>query len=218
MKSLQQYIYESIDNDVNEGKIIDVIKNWFKSLFEPSDKKFNRFDEEHDLKGSNLSNYIDYLKENFEINKIKVNKIEDKKYLKDIVYPNGVEPNYEQQLGFYDFIDNVNNEKDKTQYLGLFFEDSECTDVPALINYKKEEEAINIIKIQIIKEFIDFISLNQLIDLIKTEKEFIEDSKTLFIKKDTNKELYNKLINDCNFKEEYDKSNNENIAKLSLEE
>lgn len=218
MKSLQQYIYESIDNDVNEGKIIDAIKNWFKSLFEPSDKQFNRFNEDHALKGSNLSNYIDYLKENFEISKIKVNKIEDKKYLKDIVYPNGVEPNYEQQLGFYDFIDNANNEKDKTQYIGLFFEDSECTDVPALINYKKEGEAINIIKIQIIKEFIDFISLNQLINLIKTEKEFIEDSKTLFIKKDTNKELYNKLVNDCNFKEEYDKSNNENIAKLSLEE
>lgn len=218
MKSLQQYIYESIDNDVNEGKIIDAIKNWFKSLFEPSDKQFNRFNEDNALKGSNLSNYIDYLKENFEISKIKINKIEDKKYLKDIVYPNGVEPNYEQQLGFYDFIDNANNEKDKTQYIGLFFEDSECTDVPALINYKKEGEAINIIKIQIIKEFIDFISLNQLIDLIKTEKEFIEDSKTLFIKKDTNKELYNKLVNDCNFKEEYDKSNNENIAKLSLEE
>jgi len=216
MKSLQQYIYEHVDN-VNEGEIWDAIKNWFKNFFDSSDKKFNRYDSEEGLTGSNLSNYIDWLQDNFEISDTQLRKIIDHKELKKIVYPNGIEPNYEEKLGFYEFIDNVSDKEDETEYWGLFYSNDECNDTIAIVNILRNGNVIEILNIQIIKEFIDLVPLQKLIDILKSNKEFMSTSSIFQIKKEKNKELYNKLINDCNFKEEYDKNNNENVAKLNIE-
>ena len=43
MKTLQDYILESIENDINEGKIWDAVKKWWNNLFEPSTKKYDKY-------------------------------------------------------------------------------------------------------------------------------------------------------------------------------
>lgn len=215
MKSLQSYILEHIDNDVNEGKILDAIKEWFKKLFEPSDRKFDRYNSDNGLNGTNLSNYETYLKDNFDIKNIEIKKL-DLETLKKIVYPNGEEPNTEEQIGFYEFIDNIDEKENNSDYFGLIYKDSEVKDTAVLLNSVNNGGKIEILKLQVIKEFINLLKLNDVIKLLKQNKEFIGTYKIMYIKQNTNKELYNQLINDCGFIEEYDKTKNENIAKLEI--
>ena len=62
MITLQEYLIEHLD----EGKIWDSIKGWFKSLFEPSEKEFDRYGkEENRIEGEKLVKFKKYLEENF---------------------------------------------------------------------------------------------------------------------------------------------------------
>lgn len=215
MKSLQTYILENIDQDINEGELWDSIKEWFKKLFEPTDKKFDRYNPDSDINGIILDEYIQYLDEHFDKKYLKLKKL-TKEDLKKIVYPNGKEPNEEDQIGFYKFIDDVNKKDDKSLYFGFIYDEKNIKDTSCLINIIYKDNKIEILNIQILKEFNKYLPLKKIISLLIKNETFIKNCSAIFIKETTDKEVYKQLINDSEFEKEFDKKNNTNIATKNL--
>lgn len=216
MQSLQEYLIENID----EGKIWDSIKDWFKSLFDSkSNKQYSRYvdvDDENYISGSNLNNYKSYLKDNFDKNDIKLKDLTDVE-LKKVVFPGGVEPSKEYDFGFYDFIDYKNDEYYKeSNYIGLLYNNDDVSDTSALVQIKYNDEELEIIKLQIINEFENILSISDIINMIIKNKEIINNCKFITVNETINKNLYNKVINDCKFKKEYDDKSKSNIGKLEV--
>ena len=216
MQSLQGYL----EQNINEGELWDSIKQWFKDLFDPeSDKQYSRYvdsEDENHLSGSNLSNYKDYLENNFNKENIQIKVLNDKE-LKKVVYPAGVEPNKEDGIGFYEFIDYAEDKNHKgSTYIGFLYNTKEVSDTPALIQVKYDTETFEIIKLQIIEEFENELSISDIINIISKKQEIIKNCTSIIVNETTNKELFNQVINDCNFKKIYSKESDSNIAKLSL--
>ena len=210
MQSLQEYLLENLD----EGKIWDSIKNWFKNLFEPSDKEFDRYGKETNrIEGGNLVKFKKYLEENFTEDNIKIQLFENQKNLNKVIYPNGIEPNEDEEFGFYEFTGELDKESD---YFGLVYEDRNVKDTACLVNSKSNGEDIEIIKLQVIQEFIKYLPVKNVIKLLKESNEFVNGAKRLVVKEKKNKDLYNQVINDCKFEKLYE--NEENIAALKLNE
>lgn len=210
MITLQEYLLENLD----EGKIWDSIKDWFKNLFEPSEKEFDRYSEdENGIEGENLVKFKKYLEDNFSEENIKIQKFENHKDLKKVIYPSGTEPNKDEEFGFYEFTGELDKESD---YFGLIYEDSSVKDTSSLVNSKTSGEDVEIIKLQVIQEFIKFLPVKNVIKLLKESNEFINGTKRLVVKEKKNKDLYNQVINDSKFEKLYE--NGENIAVLKLNE
>lgn len=210
MITLQEYLLENLD----EGKIWDSIKDWFKSLFEPSDKEFDRYSkDENSIEGENLIKYKKYLEDNFSEENIKIQKFTNLKDLKKAIYPNGIEPNREENFGFYEFTDELDKESD---YFGLVYENSNVKDTTCLVNSKNNGDDIEIIKLQVIQEFLKYLPIKDVIKLLKESNEFTSGAKRLVVKEKKNKDLYNQVINDSKFEKLYE--NEENIAALKLNE
>lgn len=210
MITLQEYLIEHLD----EGKIWDSIKGWFKSLFEPSDKEFDRYGkEENRIEGEKLVKFKKYLEENFSEEYIKVQLFDDFKNLNKVIYPNGIEPNEEEKFGFYEFTGELDKE---TQYFGLVYDEKNVKDTTCLVNSKPNKDDIEIIKLQVIQEFTKYLPIKDVIKLLKKSNEFIGQSKRFIVKEKVNKNLYNQVINDCKFEKLYE--NDENIAALKLNE
>lgn len=210
MITLQEYLIENLD----EGKIWDSIKGWFKSLFEPSDKEFDRYGKDTNrIEGGNLVKFKKYLEENFSEEYIKVQLFDDFKNLNKVIYPNGIEPNEEENFGFYEFTGELDKE---TQYFGLVYDEKNVKDTACLVNSKPNKDDIEIIKLQVIQEFTKYLPIKNVINLLKKSNEFIGQSKRFIVKEKVNKNLYNQVINDCKFEKLYE--NDENIAALKLNE
>lgn len=211
MQSLQEYLIENID----EGKIWDSIKNWFKSLFDSDDKEYSRYSKgQNELSGANLTNYKNYLKDNFNKSQIKIHKLTDSE-LKEVVFPAGVMPSKEYNFGFYDFSDYKKDKNYKdSDYIGYMYNTKNVSDTAVLIQIKYDKVDIEIIKLQIVEEFENLLKLNDIIKMLIENKEIIGDYKNIIIKEKTNKNLFNQVINDCDFTKEFEEG--ENIAKLSL--
>ena len=210
MQSLQEYLLENLD----ECKIWDSIKEWFKSLFEPSDKEFDRYGKETNrIEGGNLVKFKKYLEENFTEDNIKIQPFENQKNLNKVIYPNGIEPNEDEEFGFYEFTGELDK---KSDYFGLVYEDSNVKDTACLVNSKSNNKDIEIIKLQVIQEFIKYLPVKNVIKLLKESNEFVNEAKRLVVKEKKNKDLYNQVINDCKFEKLYE--NEENIAALKLNE
>lgn len=209
MITLQEYLIENLD----EGKIWDSIKGWFKSLFEPSDKEFDRYGkDENQIEGVNLVKFKKYLEDNFTEEAINIKQF-DLKSLENVIRPNGSEPNKDENFGFYEFADKID---EKSEYFGLVYNDKNVKDTSCLVNSKVSGDDIEIIKLQVIQEFAKYLPIKNVIKLLKTSKDFIGSAKRLVVKEKVNKELYNQVINDCNFEKSYE--NDENIAALKLNE
>lgn len=211
MITLQQYMNENLD----EGKIWDSIKDWFKKLFEPSNKEFDRYgNEENLIEGSNLVRFKKYLEDNYDENSIRIEKIPFNK-LDNIIRPNGTEPNEEENFGFYKFAGKLN---EKDIYFGLIYEDSKVKDTASLIKIKQDEDEniIELLELQVIQEFTKYLPIRVVTKLLENSNEFIGANKVIIVKEKTNKELYNQVINDCGFEKVYE--NDENIAKLEIKE
>jgi len=211
MITLQEYLIEHLD----EGKIWDSIKNWFKNLFEPSDKEFDRYGKDTNrIEGGNLVKFKKYLEDHFTEESINIKQF-DQKSLNKIIRPNGIEPNEEEKFGFYEFSGKL-DEKDESNYFGLIYEDKNVKDTSCLVNSKNNGNDIEIIKLQVIQEFTKYLHIKNVIKLLKSSKEFINNSNRLVVKEKVNKNLYNQVINDCDFEKLYE--NDENIAALKLNE
>lgn len=211
MKSLQEYLIEELEyNDVNEGKIWDAIKEWFANLFSPSTKKYDRFrydPDEYDkiFRGDNIEKYKKYLTSNFKLDKCKLMFVEQKN-VKKIIAPNDMIPNEDDKLGFYKFIEDcLTKELNKNDmFFALCYEDAEVKDVLALIKGRKDKFDLNLLKVQIITEYEKLIKLQNVIEFLLNSKDILKDKdfvKVKCLEKD-NKELYNKLLNDCDFTKE----------------
>lgn len=210
MITLQEYLLENLD----EGKIWDSIVGWFKNLFEPSDKEFDRYGKEANrIEGENLVKFKKYLEENFTEENIEIQQFENLKNLNKVIYPNGIEPNEDEEFGFYEFTGELD---EKSDYFGLIYKDKNVKDTACLVNSKSNGEDIEIIKLQVIQEFVKYLSIKNVIKLLKGSNEFVNEAKRLVVKEKKNKDLYNQVINDCKFEKLYEKD--ENIAALKLNE
>ena len=202
MKSLQDYILEELEynNEINEGKIWNAIKKWWNNLFYSSgDKTYDRYSKDFD---SDLCNeYVTELKNKFSLNNVRIKKIVNNQALREIVNPNGVKPDIKKNTGFTDFIDETIS-KDYVIY-GISYITDDISDTAALIkvkncdsSFKEFSNYLEILKIQIINEFTNVLSVNDILN--KFAKSIINDG---FIYKynDKNKELYNVLLDECNF-------------------
>ena len=202
MKRLQDYILEELEynNEINEGKVWNAIKKWWNKLFYSSgDKTYDRYSKDFD---SDLCNeYVTELKNKFSLNNVRIKKIVNNQALHEIVNPNGTKPDIKKNTGFTDFIDETIS-KDYVIY-GISYITDDISDTAALIkvkncdsSFKEFSNYLEILKIQIINEFTNVLSVNDILN--KFAKSIINDG---FIYKynDKNKELYNVLLDECNF-------------------
>ena len=215
MRKLEDYIYESyvqsyLIDMVEEGEIWDNIKynikqkinNWINKLFNSDDE--NEFKEKFELvhkKYTEMSSeeFKTYVEKFFNIKKCVVN-IANKKEIERI-FNYVIEPNYEDKIGFYEFdLNKIDFEKEKI--ISIYTIDNNEKSplyIPCCliqVNSKEyENNILNIYKLQILQEFSEILDINNVIELItknlKLEKIYVEEKK--------NKDLYNKLINDCDF-------------------
>lgn len=220
MKTLQDYILESIENDkLNEGKIWDALKKWWNNLFEPSTKKYDKYAGKMDNIAQH--DYEQKINDSFDIKNISMRQI-DPASLDKIVKPNGEEPNKLDNTGFWKFVDEqIKTNNPDIKIYGFIYEDSDIKDTCALIkvNTTKDniiDDYIEIKNLQIINYYNKVFPLTKLIDNIKHNMvKFFDKSSGLFIKKTTDKDLYEKLVNDCDFVKETI-NGNINIAKLDI--
>ena len=209
MQSLQEYLIENID----EGKIWDSIKGWFKSLFDSEDKEYSRYTKDC-LKGNKLNKYHKYLDETFSKDKVTIKKLNDSE-LKEIVYPCGVMPNKEFNFGFYEFIDYKTNKYYKeSDYIAYIYNTENVSDSLVLIQVKfNTDNTLELINLQIADDFSNLISFEEVINMLVKSKA-IENYKIIIVKEKVNKDLYNHTINDCNFNKE--QKDGENISTLNI--
>ena len=209
MQSLQEYLIENID----EGKIWDSIKGWFKSLFDSEDKEFSRYTK-NSLKGAKLNKYREYLEENFSKEKVIIKKLTDSE-LKEIVYPCGIMPDKEFNFGFYNFVDYKQNKYYKdSDYIGYMYNTKNVSDTLVLIQIKfNTDNTVELINLQINDDFSKVITFKDVINMLIKDK-VIENYKIIVVKEQVNKDLYNQTINDCNFNKE--QKNGENISILTI--
>ena len=202
MKSLQDYILEELEynNEINEGKVWNAIKKWWNKLFYSSDdKKYDRYSSDFN---SDLRNeYVTELKNKFSLNNIRIKKIVNNQALREIVNPNGVKPDIKKNTGFTDFIDETIS-KDYDIY-GISYITDDISDTAALIkvkncdsSFKEFSNYLEIVKIQIINEFTNVLSVN---DILNKFAKSIVNEGFIYKYNDKNKELYNVLLDECNF-------------------
>lgn len=196
MKTLQQYMsaeIKGINVYITEGFWSNIVK-WLDKFFSSSDKKFDRYKQE----GFDLTEYSSYLNEHFRKRRLKLKPVEEE-VLSNIVCPNDIKPDEKSDSGFWDF--EYEPMDPQGNYYSLIYEDSDCKDVVALIKINEEIKLYNncaeLIKIQILKEFQEFISIKDVIDFIKNQLGVSHNG--LFVKKNENKDLYEYTINDCGF-------------------
>lgn len=203
MQSLQDYILENYD--INEGKVWDAVKKWFKELFTPSTKKYDRYAKDFDA--STRSAYMEYLKQTFSRNNITIKKILSDSDLAKIVKPNNIQPSQIDNKGYWKF-DGFKLRKIQQERLFTFvYEDKSVKDVIALLystsfnDVSGLEKYFEIKKLQILPELENIYSLRDCMqDYIKFLKNTMtQQSKGIYISKSTDPNLFNKLINDCEF-------------------
>lgn len=220
MKTLQEYILESIDtDDVNEVKVWDAIKNWFSDLFTVSNKRYDRYSTLNDP--LLINDYKEHLKNYFNPDKITVHIVTGSE-LKKIINTDIKNEFSSETTGFNEFI-NEPEPKNKSQFYILHYKDSNINDIVCIIKVKENNvlvsKYIEIEKLQISDLYSDLLKLNKIINIFKiylnkntADKKIMYDG--FYICKDVNEDLYNMVINDCDFEKEYIEG--ENIAKLAF--
>lgn len=214
MKNLEDYIYESyvqsyLIDMVEEGEIWNNIKynikrkinNWINKLFGLKDDEFEEKFEPVYQKFQKMSSeeFKDYAKKIFNIKKCLVRfsrKSEIEKIFKYII-----PANYEDKIGFYEFdLNKIDFEKSKI--ISIFSVDNNDKNilyVPCClieINGKEyENKTLNIYKLQILTEFNELLDIEKTIELLTTNLEV----ERIYVEENKNKDLYNKLVNDCKF-------------------
>ena len=220
MKTLQEYILESIyTDDVNEGKIWDAIKNWFADLFTTSNKKYDRYSTLNDP--LLINDYKEYIKNYFNYNRITIHNVNGSE-LKKIINSDIKNEFTNETTGFNEFI-NEPEPKNKSQFYILHYKDSNINDIVCIIKAKENNvlvsKYIEIEKLQISDLYSDLLKLNKIINIFKTYlNKNATGKKTMYdgfyVCKNVNDELYNMVINDCDF--ERDLVDNKNIAKFTF--
>ena len=210
MKHIQYYINENLQNDlINEGKILQAIKSWFKKLFEPTDKKYDRFRDHGQSIKKHLKEYKELINKEFDFRHIVHGPIsyKDIKEQFEIYKGYDIELNKDHKYfeGFW-----VNKLVRDSIYLVDLGDITKDDDFENLSVYE-------ILQILIKEEFKDKINIQNIINImidneknIKYNTPISDFGQKVIIKEKTNKDIYNIAINKCGFKE--DEQNNEKIA------
>lgn len=215
MKQINEYINENINHNlIEEGKIWNAIKSFFKKIFEPNDnyylfkysnKKYDRFKNDGEYIAKHDDEFKKYIENNFTFECVSVG-IKKPEKVQEII-------NIHDKLNF------TINENHK-YYIGYFI-DRKTKDICFIIDGYKSEDIKDyyITDFHIVEEYNKYISNKDIIDLLlnqKKECKFNEiDLKKIFIKEKDNKKLYKTLIKDCKFQK--DNNQSDNVAFLQKE-
>lgn len=240
MVSLEDYIKEieiSENYYVMEEGIWQRIKNWFKNLFKSSDDDdywdwFNGKDKSEKIKnarklsGEEKKEYDNIVKTQFKGKDCKIIPIKDENVFNGIIKPKGAEPDEKSNSGFWKFLDQP-FKIDKTQlyhyavcWVGAEEKKKDANgfiDYPALITFYRHGYNINILKMQILKEYDNILNYGDLISLIeKNVPSLFRKAKYIQFFEKNDKDIYEKLINDCEFETEYSNKLETNIAYIKI--
>lgn len=206
MQTLQEYIFENYDIDnITEGKILDIIKNWFKKLFDPTEKKYDRYADTFN-DNDNLRNYKDYIDSSFNIKDIKLINITSTKDLKYIVDKTIINNDTNSKQGFYRFYPvNKHESLHDVKYISFVYNNENVKDVCALFKYEIKDSInsnlhnyIKILNMQILPEYEHKFSIESMINLI--HKKFEGKYTVIYISKNySDKKLFKTLHDECNF-------------------
>ena len=242
MVPLQDYIKEieiSKNYYVNEAGVWQKIKDWFKGLFSFSkdndEDYYDWFSGENNsdkvrnarkLKGDEKKKYDDIVKTDFKGKDCKIIPIKDEKVFKGIISPEGAEPDEKSNSGFWKFVDQpFKNEKTELYHYAVCWvaaedkkKDSKAfLDYPALITFYRHGYNVNILNMQILKEYDNILNYEDLIKLIeKNVPSLFRKAKYIQFFEKTDKDIYEKRINDCNFESEYNNKLETNIAYIKI--
>ena len=124
-------------------------------------------------------------------------------------------PSKEYNFGFYNFID---YKKDKlykdSDYIGYMYNTKNVSDTGVLIQIIYNSTNIEIIKLQVVEEFENLLSISDILNMFIKNKEIMKDYKNIIVKEKVNKDLFNQFINDCDFTKEFEEG--ESFAKFTL--
>ena len=240
MVSLEDYIKEieiSENYYVMEEGIWQRIKNWFKNLFKSSDDDdywdwFNGKDKSEKIKnarklsGEEKKEYDDIVKTQFKGKDCKIIPIKDENVFNGIIKPKGAEPDEKSNSGFWKFLDQpFKNDKTQLYHYAVCWVGAEekkkdangFIDYPALITFYRHGYNINILKMQILKEYDNILNYGDLISLIeKNVPSLFRKAKYIQFFEKNDKDIYEKLINDCEFETEYSNKLETNIAYIKI--
>jgi hypothetical protein len=242
MIPLQDYIKEiDISNNyyVNEEGVWQKIKNWFKGLFSFSkdddedyydwfsgDNNSDKIKNARKLKGTEKNEYEEIVKANFKGKDCKIVPIKDEKVYKGIISPEGATPDEKTNTGFWKYIDQpFKNDKVELYHYAVCWIGAESKkkdskaflDYPALITFYRHGYNINILRMQILKEYDNILNYEDLIKLIeKNVPTLFRKAKYIQFAEKNDKDVYEKLINDCEFESEYNNKLETNIAYIKI--
>ena len=208
MKHIQYYINENLQNDlINEGKILQAIKSWFKKLFEPTDKQYDRFRDHGQSIKKHPEEYKELINKEFDFEHIVHGPISYKEM--------------NEQFEIYKGYD-IELNKDHKYYEGFWVNAKvrDCIYLADTIELKNDDtnylQAYEILQILIKDEFKEKINIEDIINILLDKYEKVKYNTGLpkntkvIIKEKTNKDIYNIAINKCKFQK--DEQNGEKIA------
>lgn len=200
MENIRTYIIKEML--IDEGKFLDIIKNWWNNLFKPTDKKFDRYNDNFLYAKNNKRDYDDYIKSSYDKNKITISKIVTVEEFNKIINPNNQKPDKDENIGFWEYIDD-NFNKDKYEYYSFIYEDKKVKDVIAIIKLNTlsviSEKYYEIDKLQIIQEYKSLFKISSLFNLMINNNKIVNKKQGFIYKKEKNTSFYNTLINKCEF-------------------
>jgi len=215
MKQINEYINENINhNIIEEGKIWDSIKEFFKKifksddnyyLFKPSKKKYDRFKDDGEYIVKHNNEFKKYIENNFKFSYVSLSTKRVSKM--------------QEILNVHDRLNFEVNQNHK-YYVGYFI-DIQTKDICFVVDgYKKEDsEDYFLVNFYIVDEYSKYITNKDIVDLLLNQKKECKfndvELQKLFIKEKDNKELYKTLIKNCNFKK--DSNSSEHLAYIKRE-
>ena len=222
------------------------IKDWFKDIFSWSDDRDYDDDDYYELfsndskaknvknarklKGEEKEEYEEIVKTKFKGKDCKIVRVDDEKMFNGIIKPKGAEPDEKSNTGFWKFLDQAFSTNDPNQKLFHYAvswvgtegkkKDAKTEaflDYPALITMYRRGYNVNIINMQILKEYDNILSYRDLIGLIEQNvPSLFRNAKYIQFFERYDKDTYQKLVNDCGFETEFSEKAKSNVAYIKI--
>lgn len=180
------------------------------------------------LSGAELEDFRQTVKKEFESKKCKILEIKEKNAYNEVISPKGAKPEERTNTGFWKFLNQPFTDKEKhlwhfavcwliDQNKDKKADSKKLLDYPALITLYRRGVNVNIIKMQILKEYDNVLNYGDLMKLIEENApSLFKHAKYVQFFEKNDKDIYQKLINDFNFEHEYNEKLETNIAYLKI--
>ena len=228
----EDYIYiEESKNQWGEKKgFWAKLKDWFKGLFSDGNDDNTPWsqDVEKNINGNGKAalKFRDYLKDDYSVKQLKFVTLELNKEINSCLMPNNIQPDSQNKIGFYKFLD-VLNEKDynrKYDFIGLLYKDqigkASYIDTVGIFAIKFDDmnpTKLILRQFQLDYKYFDKIKykefINKFFKYLRESNKYQKVSHIKYFKK-YNEENFNILINDCSFVKNAEGKNNDKIIAI----